>query len=193
MRTVLALLFPVPLSLAIISHFLQHLPPTLILSVAPLLSFGLVRIDLAGPNLICCHGFLCASLPVYFGFNQGARYWYLRLSSTAGFPISEVSSKGAASSVLRELRSSTRKATLWAALLEPRARQVSSAVGVFSFIEQHCLWIPGKLWKGREPCKLLFLAQSILIIIIVTTYVIALRDEEGRRDYSAISQHTPVP
>ena len=39
-----------------------------------------------------------------------------------------------------------------------------------------------------KPCKLLFLAQSILIIIIVSTYVIALGDEEGRREYTAISQ-----
>ena len=38
-----------------------------------------------------------------------------------------------------------------------------------------------------KPCKLLFLAQSILIIIIVSTYVIALGDEEGRREYTAIS------
>lgn len=41
-------------------------------------------------------------------------------------------------------------------------------------------------------CKLLFLARSILIIIIVSTYAIALGDEEGRREYTAISQHTPV-
>lgn len=139
MRTVLALLSPLPLNLVIISRFLQRLHPTLILSVAPLLSSCLESIDLAGPNLICRHGFLCASLPVYFGFDQGARYWYLRLSSTAGFPISEVSSKGAASSVLRESRSSIRKASLGAALLEPGARQVSSTVGVLSFIKQRCL------------------------------------------------------
>lgn len=193
MWTVLTILYSLPLSLVTISHFLQYLPPTLILSVAPLLPSCLESIDLAEPNLICRHGFLCASLPIYIGFDQGARYWYLRLSSTAGFPISEVSSEGVASSVLRESRFSIRKASLRAALLDPGARQVSSAVGVFSFIKQHCLWIPGKLWKGREPCKLLFLTQSILIIIIVTTYVIALRDEEGRREYSAISQHTPVP
>ena len=33
---------------------------------------------------------------------------------------------------------------------------------------------------------------KFLIIIIVSTYVIALGDEEGRREYTAISQHTPV-
>lgn len=43
-----------------------------------------------------------------------------------------------------------------------------------------------------KPCKLLFLSQSVLILIIVSTYVTALGDEEGRREYSAISQHIPV-
>lgn len=48
--------------------------------------------------------------------------------------------------------------------------------------------------KGNVgPCKRLFLTQSILIIIIVSTYVIALGVEEGSREYYAISQHTPVP
>lgn len=82
-------------------------PPAhpLILSVAPLPWSCLESIDLAGPNLTCRHGFLCVFLPVYFGLDQGARYWYLRLSFTDGFPISEASSKGTAPFVLRELRS----------------------------------------------------------------------------------------
>lgn len=90
-RTVQAPVSLLPLSLVIVPNFLQHpLPPTL--SVAALLSSCLESIDLAGPSLTCGHGFLCASFPVYFGFNQGARYWYLRLSPTDEFPIWEANS-----------------------------------------------------------------------------------------------------
>lgn len=90
-RTVPAPVSLLPLSLVIVPPFLQHpTPPTL--SVAALLSSCLESIDLADPSLTCGHGFLCASSPVYFGFTQGARYWYLRLSPTDGFPISEASS-----------------------------------------------------------------------------------------------------
>ena len=59
----------------------------------------LESIDLGRPNLTYRHGFLCASLPIYFGLDQGARYWYLRLSSTDGFPILEAGGKGTVPSV----------------------------------------------------------------------------------------------
>lgn len=47
---------------------------------------------------------------------------------------------------------------------------------------------------GNEAMQTLFLAQSILIIIIVSTYAIALGDEEGRREHTCNFrlQHTPV-
>ena len=140
------------------------------------LSSCLESIDLAVPNLTCGHGFLCVSLLVYFGLSQGARYWYLRLCSTDGFPISEASSGGTAPFLCLENQVLDKEKLVLGLFC---FGQVSSAAGAFSFIKQHCLWIPGRLWKGTEPCTLLFLAQSILIIIIVSTYVTALGDEEG--------------
>lgn len=146
------------------------------MSVAPLCSPCLESIDLAGPNLSCSHGFLCVSLPVYFGLHQGARYWYLRFSSRDGFPIAEVSGEGTApfrASSIRVLDKA--KLVLGLLMLEWGARQVSSATGAFSTIKQHCLCIPGAgCEKHQSPAGYLF-----LITMMVSTFVTVLGDEGG--------------
>lgn len=118
------------------------------MSVAPLPSSCLESTDLAGPNLTCGHGFLCVSLPVDFGLNQGARYCYPRLSVSDGFPISEASSEGTAPFCAQRFQVLDKaRLVLGLLFLESGAGQFSSTAGAFSFIKQHRLCIPGPTVK----------------------------------------------
>lgn len=60
---------------------------------------------------------------------------------------------------------------------EPGAGRASSLLLPFSFIKPYGSEFQG---KGRDPCKLLFHAQSVFILIIISIPVTAQGDGEGK-------------